>query len=489
MTLSSALNNAVTGLRAATRQADLISNNVANALTEGYGRREISLSPVQLGGEGGGVRVAGVSRVSDPVVTASRRLADAALGAAEATASTQAEISTLVGEPGEVNSLTVLVDNFDAAITLAADTPESSTLLSNAADSAADLVTKINVISDGLGDLRSAADAAIFQQVEVINTSIADVRDLNAAIAIRTLQGEDFSALDDERQRVIDRISELVPLNVVQRDQNQVAIFTTKGGQLLNGVQYELEFSPTPIVTQTQSVAGGGLSGLSINGETIPVGDGSARSFFDGGALEAQFRIRDEIVPEAYVEIDALARNLIERVQDLPEDPTLAPGDPGLFTDAGAAFDPLNEEGIAGRVALNVAVDLSVGGDPSLLRDGLNSVAPGDLGDGTILIGLKDAVSGQSFAASGTLFTGARSFAGFVNQFSSATLFAKVSSEARSATELAQVQTLSDAETNLIGVDTDAELSRLLIVEQTFTANARVVQVVDELLERLIQIV
>ena len=78
MTLSLALNNALSGLQANTRQAEVISTNVANALTEGFGRRGLSLSPGAISG----VRVDGVVRASAPALTEARRFADASASAA-----------------------------------------------------------------------------------------------------------------------------------------------------------------------------------------------------------------------------------------------------------------------------------------------------------------------------------------------------------------------------------------------------------------------
>ena len=40
MSITSALNNAASGLAASARLADTISNNVANAMTDGFGRRD-----------------------------------------------------------------------------------------------------------------------------------------------------------------------------------------------------------------------------------------------------------------------------------------------------------------------------------------------------------------------------------------------------------------------------------------------------------------
>ena len=81
MGISSALNNAAAGLGASARLADTIANNVANAMTPGFGKRATELSSLTLGGYGSGVRVVGTSRAENPFLTAERRGMDAALGA------------------------------------------------------------------------------------------------------------------------------------------------------------------------------------------------------------------------------------------------------------------------------------------------------------------------------------------------------------------------------------------------------------------------
>ena len=44
MTLSSALNSALTGLNVNSRMSEVISSNIANAATPGYGRRTLETS-------------------------------------------------------------------------------------------------------------------------------------------------------------------------------------------------------------------------------------------------------------------------------------------------------------------------------------------------------------------------------------------------------------------------------------------------------------
>ena len=57
MSISATLANALTGLTAASRSAQIVSTNVANVMTDGYARREIDLSPRSVGGIGAGVQI------------------------------------------------------------------------------------------------------------------------------------------------------------------------------------------------------------------------------------------------------------------------------------------------------------------------------------------------------------------------------------------------------------------------------------------------
>ncbi|MEL7027010.1 MAG: flagellar basal body protein, partial [Pseudomonadota bacterium] len=44
MSISTSLSSALSGLTATSRAAELVSSNISNALTEGYGRRELATS-------------------------------------------------------------------------------------------------------------------------------------------------------------------------------------------------------------------------------------------------------------------------------------------------------------------------------------------------------------------------------------------------------------------------------------------------------------
>ncbi|MEM9043671.1 MAG: flagellar hook-associated protein FlgK [Pseudomonadota bacterium] len=488
MTLSLALNNALSGINVTSRQADAISDNVANALSEGFGRRDVQITSANAGGTGIGARVAGIDRAANPALTESRRLAEAELGRRDTISEGLARIAAQIGEPGDPQSLTSLADTLDAALAQAVDSPESPSLLNNVALSAGDYANQINRVAIEINTVRTETDASITQQVSVLNRNLGEIEALNDEIRSRNLAGLDTSALQDERQRLIDKVSSLIPIRVAKRDGGEVALFGRNGGQLLDGRAFEVEFTGTSVVTADRSLAAGNLSGLSIEGRPIDIGLGGDRGLLDGGSLSAAFELRDRILPDIIDQVDGLAADLVTRVQDLPQDPTLAPGDPGLFTDAGVAFDPANTLGLGSRIALNAAVDPLVGGDPTLLRDGLNATTVGEVGNASVLSGIQEALREQRAAPAGTGITGVQGVADLAADLGGLLLAEAANAEEDRLQQQGRTDALFDSERAVTGVDTDRELSRLLLIEQTFQANARVIEVVDSLLARLVQI-
>ena len=77
MSISRSLSIAGSGLSANARLAEIVSANIANALTEGYARRTVALSSAA---QEGGVRITGILRQTDTSLIADRRLAQAGAG-------------------------------------------------------------------------------------------------------------------------------------------------------------------------------------------------------------------------------------------------------------------------------------------------------------------------------------------------------------------------------------------------------------------------
>lgn len=486
MSITSALNNALSGLNASTRQAELISNNVANALTPGYSRQVMDLSSNLVNGQGAGVSVSAVRIVEDPVTTASRRLADAATGQAQVRTAVQTRLADQLGEPSSPNALAQQVARFETAMHAAASDPTSSSLQRDVVDSAATVARTMNQISTENRRIRMDADASIQREVGEVNSALQQIGSLNREIQMRTSSGKDVASLLDQRKRLIDRISSIIPIKTAKRDNGTVAIYSSGGQTLLDGNAATIEFQQSGIITSDMTVGNGALSGLTVNGNTIAMGEGGG--LLDGGSLAAHFETRDITVPGFDQQLDALAADMVTRFQDPTVDPTLGASDAGLFTDNGNAFLPANEQGLANRLGINAAVDPRQGGDLWRLRDGINAAAQGNVGSSTILDALKNAATDPRTPSASLGISTAMGMSGFAAELSSQRATEAVHANDHLTTARTVQDNLLAHESQATGVRTDEEMQRLLLVEQAFAANARVISAADSMIQQILEI-
>ena len=484
MSITSALSSATSGLAAASKRASVVSNNVANALTPGYARREVSISENILAGKGAGVSVDGVLRISNPALTADRRVAEALSNRDQPIVTAYAAFNTALGEPGDGFSLFSQYQNLESALRALSQTPESQPQQLQVLEAAKSLASTLNQLSAKAQSTRRDADAQIARQVDSVNSTLKQIEKLNSDISSSVGGGRDATALEDQRKLLIDQVSAVIPVREVARGNGKIDLITNEGVFLIAGKAREVQFTQSNTMTADLTFAGGNLSGLAVEGADITPGGGGLA--VQQGTIAGLFAVRDDIAPEFQAQIDGLARDVIERFEAI--DPTLGPGDPGLFTDAGAAFDATMEVGLAGRFAVNAAVDPDQGGDAWRLRDGLGAVAEGPSGNADIITILLDALTTLKAPPAGTGLSGQLTAAEAAANVTSAVGSARITAESRLASNTARSQSLIDAELGETAVDTDQELQKLLLIEQAFAANARVIQAADEMIERLLEL-
>ena len=483
MSISASLSNSLSGLAATARSAELVSSNVANAMTEGYARREIELSSRVSAGNGGGVAVDGVSRIIDDAIVRDRRLAEASVANSSTSLAFFEDLQSLIGTPDQAGSLGALLTKLEGALIEASSRPDITARLAAVVSSAQNLTIGLNKVSDGIQNLRVNADAAIARTVSLLNEDLERIGEVNALILGNNGSGRDVSALLDQRQMLVDRIASIIPIKEFPRDEGAIALYSTTGAMLLDTRPSRFEFSASPIITADMTIQSGALSQLSLNGNEI--GADGPFAPIAGGELAALFEVRDRLAPAAQTRLDAVARDLIDRVASPSVDPTLAPGSPGFFTDAGLSLDAANELGLAGRIDVNAFVDPDLGGDLWRLRDGLGAAVPGPAGNNLGLIALSDALGQPRLPSSGDGAVVARSASGLQGDLASLVGAAVRDAESNVGFET----TRRDSLLALLlrqGVDTDQEMQKLLLIEQSYAANAQVIRTADEMIQLLL---
>ncbi len=482
MAITSAYNNALSGLNAARRASTLVSENLANALTPGFGRRSLELGTNTATG---GVRVLGIVRHGDPALLTNRRSADSGQASAQAFAAFFSRLETLTGTATDPQAITARLAEFETSLIAAASMPGSQQRLDQSVADAKALISAISGTADGLRDLRTQADKNIGLQVDRTNVLLADIQELNIDITSVSSSGGNTNTLLDHRQVLIDELNKMIPVNVLNRDHGQVALYSQGGAILLDGNPVELSFSPATEVMPHMTLENGFLSGLEINGD--PVRTSGSRNALIGGSLEAEFAIRDDLSVSAQQDLDALTCDLIKRFDDPGLDPTLGADDAGLFTDSGSVLDSAQEIGVAGRLEINVRVDPDVGGDSWRLRAGLGATDPGEPGDGRLLQGYVDALDDGRSLASGNFGAGPMSAADVASSFMSTIIRQRSGADESLSFAVTHQTEMSRIELEQ-GVDTDAELQSLMAVEQAYAANARVIEALESMMDTILRL-
>lgn len=484
MSMSAAFSSALSGLTASARRADVTSSNIANALTEGYGRREVQLSPRLIGMTGVGVAVSGVMRSENPYLQGEMREASAGEAFARERSSFLTSLERMLGTSEDAGSLSARITAFERSLAEAAARPESDARLAAVLDAAGAITEKLGDTTRKVQDARQEADQRIAADVETLNASLSAVSRLGNQIRSLRAAGGDVSALLDQRQIQIDRISTIIPVKEISRQNDQIALMTTGGTLLLDTRPLTIGFRPTATITADMTAASGALSGLTLDGRPLDPAATSAR--LGEGRLSALFSLRDELAPRAQAQIDGLAADLVARFAEPGLDPTLGPGLAGLFTDAGGLVLPGDEAGLAGRIAVNSAADPARGGALWRLREGLGAAAPIAPGDSQLLSALSAAAITRRLPPVGG-FTTPGGLSGLATAVLSDASGRRLSFEA----DLGFATTQTDAfrsELLKAGVDTDQEMQNLLDIEKAYAANARVLQTLDGMLETLLGI-
>lgn len=482
MSIGSALNAATSGLSVTSRLAELVSTNISNATTPGYVRRDAVVTSSVVGMNGGGALISGVVRDVDTLILNDRRIAESNSSNYTKIAEFYSKIETEIGVGSSSVSLSSRIATFDNALLTAISRPDSEPFLETAVTAARQLVGHINNTASAVQAARSDADAAIAADVKSLNSTLSQIEEMNNRIATGRLAGRDTTGLEELRQAKVDSISTIVPVKQVDRDNGKIALFTAAGLPLLDGRASQIGFTQSRAITADMKVSDGLLSGITLNGDPVST---SSASLLQGGSLIANFEIRDRYAPEIQSSLDQLSYELIERFSASNLDQTLQTGEPGLFTDAGNLAESSNLVGLSQRLILNAAVDPQVGGEIWRLRDGLGAASPGPSGDPALLTDLQAKLNSKQHTA----FDGTQ-------KYNISTLSTEIASKAttnrllvESEVSFSNARALSLKEKELKGsVDSDQELQKMLMLEQAYGANAKVIQALDSMLSTLLEI-
>lgn len=489
MSLQAALSTALTSLAAEQRASAVIANNVANAQTPGYVRRDLPRSESLVGSSGQGVATGVTQRAADTVLAAASRTADGAEAFADRMRALLEGYNSVIGQPADERSLSSRLGAFQEAMTALSVTPENAVAQGQALSAAQDLVDSFRDMDAAISKARTDADLGVATDVDAVNTALQNLKEVDRQLAQASARGASTAEYEDKRDTILATIATKLPIRIYDNGPGKLLV-TTDGGNTLydSGNVHQLSFIHTPGIASDIRRNGtapytDGLSDITVDGMKLRVSD--------SGSIAANLKIRDEVMPKFADMLDQVAGHLAEAFQQA--DPSRSGMQAGLFTrdDSGhgvgsADFDPAAPfTGMARTIAINPQVDPDQGGKLWRMRDGMQAGTEGNAADNSIILGWLDAMeTSRSYPASTGLpgsmgLSQAAAQSVGLMQGERATWTDRAST--RSSIALQARQDLI----NKTAVNVDEELQRLLMVQQTYSASVQVIQAATKMLDQL----
>ncbi|MGR0188046.1 flagellar hook-associated protein FlgK [Azospirillum aestuarii] len=463
MSLQLALSAALSGLRATQQQAALVSHNITNATTAGFVRKDLAVSTAISGGRGQGVRVDGVLRSVDEFLIRDARFEQSRYSAQETRASALADYATALGQPQDERSVSTALAKLQQSFSQLRNQADNEAARSAVADSAESLVRRLHDTATAAITVQNDAKARLQSSVDEVNRSLVRIGELNGAIATQKAKGAETGDLMDERDRLLDQVSNEIGIRTHTRESGEVVVMTRNGQTLLD--------RELPAGAQPLQLVGGDL----VAGGKI-ISDNPDQDI-QSGRIMGYVQTAHQDMPRALAQLDELAAGIVRQFQAAEADPT----QPGLFTDAGAAYGAT--EGLASRIAVNG----SVRSNPWMVQSGVQAGAPLPSGDTTQIDRFLNAFSAtRSFAAAD--LPSSATLGDYATGMVSTQQGYRTTAESEMKTRKISADALQSARLNRDGVNVDDEMQKLLLIEQSYGASAQVLQAAGRMLDTLLQI-
>lgn len=307
-----ALNTALTGLRVAQQQLNVLSNNVANVGTTGYTRKILPQSAQTLGnGFGIGVTADTVVRKVDMNLSRDLWTQVSAVSASDVRASYLSTIETFHGPPDKELSISAYIAALKDEFIKLSDDPTNGFSLQATLNQAQSVANKFNSYGKMITQMRQDIQTEIEVVVESVNALSEQIAELNRQIKVSSSLGRSTADLEDQRDEALKNMSQHLQITYFKRSDGVLTVQTTTGVELVSDRVSPLYFNPG-VVSPTATYPAT-LSGVFTNGR-----EGSP-SAFDitrtnlGGKLGSLLDLRDNTLVQYQSQMDELAHKLAMR--------------------------------------------------------------------------------------------------------------------------------------------------------------------------------
>jgi flagellar hook-associated protein 1 FlgK len=469
---------ALRGLSASQLAQETAGHNIANANTEGYSRQEVQMKATRayatpipgydtmIGQIGTGVEITEIKRYHDAFLDLSYRSQNEELGKWTAIQATLGQVELILPEPSN-SGLNSQLSAFSNAWEDLANKPQDDSTRAAVRQQASNLCSTINSVYDQLITLQSQLNSTIPANVVELNSLAKEVADFNKQIKSIEMTGDNANDLRDQRDVVLDKLSNLVGITYKEQDDGQVSVYVG-GTSLIYGNSYN-ELTTVLNANNRWDVQWKD-TGIALN----------VRS----GEMAGTLISRDDILDEQISNLDLLTQGLRDAVNAVHQQGYQLNSN----THGGDFF--------VGTGAKDIALDADILSSTDYIAAAGATYASGD---GTIAAKISALLTDNEVVVDSTTIPvttvgdiiGTALGGKTITDFYQATMIQNLSIDSKAAQDNVtnttnMAETLQQQRDSVSGVSLDDETASLIRYQRAYQAAARVMTVVDEMLDKLI---
>jgi flagellar hook-associated protein 1 FlgK len=439
--------------------------NIANVNTTGYSRQRVVLESKVIdsaqGPIGAGVTDKGIVRSYDQFLNAHIREETQQKGTWQAESQSMQQVKIIFDEASG-DGLSQHMSKFWNAwqdLTLnPSGYAERKALLTASEDLASNFQEKYHY----LDQIQKDMDGRITAATDEINTLASNISDLNDKIVKMELNGSSANDFRDQRDVLINQLSEKINFTTKEDSQGRVTLTLGDGHDLVGSPPFGKLITAVNASTGYKDIVWDSAPATSIN-DNITAGN-----------LSGWMNVRDSLVPGYKDKLDTLAGQIIDEVNAVH---AAGQGLDGTGSPTGINF-------FSGTSASTIQVN------PDIIAD-VNKIAASG---GTVLPGLIRGDNSQAVAMAGlqntmTMDAGSATFDTFYN-----TLVSKVGSDVQNASmnlehHTATVAQMENYRESVSGVSLDEEMVNLVKFQHGYSAAAKLIDTVSQMMDTVINMV
>lgn len=502
------LGTATSGITANQVALQTTAHNIANTNTDGYSRQRVHMTtkpPYVIAGTGTigtGVNVTGVERVVDDFVRSQIREANSKYTYNTQKSDTLGQLEDILHEPsddGVIKSLNTLTDSWQKL----AENPELGTSKTLVVENANSFADSIHQMATQINQLHKDSISNLQKSVLDFNEKIDQLADINKKVFTLTSRGETPNDLLDQRDTLLKDISGLVNINTDFDEYGRTTL--SVDGQTILDFKNETHNTLSVVV------------GTDANGNALVFdrGDSSKANVALGRQAEVgtvMLTKKDDAGNTAYSEIKTSegdmggyqesAKEILEHMDELNDFIAKIGKATNMVMTGGKnkldGFFTLGND--PSRYALDFKVNDAIAKDPSKIPAGKALDGTGSAGDGSRALAVSWAMKTKfktpvrdadldAYNESTMKFNESQdgqTFAETFNNIVTKNGISKQKADNMAAAQKVVLNNLENKNESMSGVNINEEMSDVIKFQQGFQANTRVLSVIAEMLDTLV---